>query len=78
MAIPSTSIYFSAYDELKAGLERNNAPGSFLHDYSPLVAGGLARSVAASVTSPLELVRTKMQALKSASTITESLRSEIR
>lgn len=78
MAMPSTAVYYTAYDDIKSALEVRNPEGSFLHDYSPLVAGGTARTVAATLTSPLELVRTKMQASKSALTIMESLRWEMR
>lgn len=61
MAVPSTMLYFTAYDELKEHMEAGAPPGSALHAMAPLAAGGLARTAAATVVSPLELIRTKMQ-----------------
>ena len=78
MALPSTAIYFTAYDEMKAALESGSSPGSVVHASAPAVAGGAARTVAAIVTSPLELVRTKMQASRSTGTTLQSLRWELR
>ncbi|EDQ85718.1 uncharacterized protein MONBRDRAFT_28991 [Monosiga brevicollis MX1] len=56
MSVPSTVIYFSTYDVL-----RDSAP---IKDwtYGAGVAGATSRVFAASIISPLELVRTKMQA----------------
>ncbi|KAA0165628.1 hypothetical protein FNF27_07636 [Cafeteria roenbergensis] len=62
MAVPSTMMYFTAYDELKETIEGRTAPGSAVHQLAPLIAGGVARAGAATVVSPLELVRTKLQA----------------
>ncbi|XP_037332252.1 probable mitochondrial glutathione transporter SLC25A39 isoform X1 [Pungitius pungitius] len=59
MAVPATVIYFTCYDQLRDFLRSGlGLQGSFV----PLVAGGLARLGAVTVISPLELVRTKMQA----------------
>ena len=76
MAIPSTVIYFTAYDNLKAlgskffSSSSATSPSSahiassasFVRDYGiPFVSGSVARFAAVTVISPLELVRTKMQ-----------------
>ncbi|KAF9120573.1 hypothetical protein BGW39_011265 [Mortierella sp. 14UC] len=75
MSIPATIIYFVGYDYLKDVLSEEAAalsPGmvfgkTFIYDYreslAPLVAGGFARTVAATVISPLELFRTRMQSV---------------
>ncbi|XP_029068984.1 solute carrier family 25 member 39 isoform X3 [Monodon monoceros] len=59
MTVPATAIYFTAYDQLKAFL-CGRALTSDL--YAPMVAGALARLGTVTVVSPLELVRTKLQA----------------
>ncbi|KAF9337889.1 hypothetical protein BG006_001876 [Podila minutissima] len=76
MSIPATVIYFVGYDYLKDVLsERMNGSTSgarqggktYLVEYqgtlAPLAAGGFARTVAATVISPLELFRTRMQSV---------------
>ncbi|XP_013865753.1 mitochondrial glutathione transporter SLC25A39 [Austrofundulus limnaeus] len=61
MAVPSTVIYFTCYDQLRDFLWFGlGLQGSHI----PLIAGGLARLGAVTVISPLELVRTKMQSRK--------------
>nr|XP_033702703.1 solute carrier family 25 member 39 isoform X1 [Tursiops truncatus]XP_033702704.1 solute carrier family 25 member 39 isoform X1 [Tursiops truncatus]XP_033702705.1 solute carrier family 25 member 39 isoform X1 [Tursiops truncatus]XP_033702706.1 solute carrier family 25 member 39 isoform X1 [Tursiops truncatus] len=59
MTVPATAVYFTAYDQLKAFL-CGRALTSDL--YAPMVAGALARLGTVTVISPLELVRTKLQA----------------
>ncbi|KAG2465021.1 S2539 protein, partial [Polypterus senegalus] len=61
MAVPATVVYFTCYDELCGFLKHKmeNHP-----DKVPLLAGAVARVGSASVISPLELVRTKMQSQK--------------
>lgn len=51
-AVPSTVLYMTFYERIKAQLSAASVPGS------PGVAGGLARCVSVSVISPLELIRT--------------------
>ena len=51
-------IYFPLYDALTAELE---ASSSWVAPYAPLLAGSAARTVAVLCTSPLELIRTRMQ-----------------
>ncbi|KAI8596322.1 mitochondrial carrier domain-containing protein [Dissophora ornata] len=79
MSIPATVIYFVGYDYLKVVLSekaRMLSPESggilfgqtsFVYEcrdtLAPLVAGGFARTVAATVISPLELFRTRMQSV---------------
>ena len=58
MAIPSTVIYYTLYDQLKVFFgfrpDRRNLK-------APILAGTLARTLAVTVVSPIELVRTKLQ-----------------
>ncbi|KAL2058945.1 hypothetical protein ABVK25_000237 [Lepraria finkii] len=66
MAIPANVIYFTGYDSLRTN------PHSPIHNqvpdaYAPLIAGSLARVAAASVISPIEMFRTRMQAATSKS-----------
>ncbi|KAF9317260.1 hypothetical protein BG003_001017 [Podila horticola] len=76
MSIPATVIYFVGYDYLKDVLsERMNGSTSgtrlegqtnlveYRATLAPLAAGGFARTVAATVISPLELFRTRMQSV---------------
>ncbi|XP_028985661.1 probable mitochondrial glutathione transporter SLC25A40 [Betta splendens] len=75
MAVPATMIYFTCYDQLCAALRIR------MGDYSqeaPLVAGAFARVGSATVISPLELIRTKLQAQKqSYGELTVCIRSAI-
>jgi len=60
MAVPSNVIYFTGYDWLRTS---HASPFSALGDVSaPLIAGSAARAIAASVISPLELFKTRLQA----------------
>ncbi|KAL1864354.1 Carrier protein, mitochondrial [Diaporthe australafricana] len=60
MAVPANMIYFPGYEWLrydkKSPVARMNA------NYAPLVAGILARVVAATAIGPIELFRTRLQA----------------
>eukprot|EP01029_Cantina_marsupialis_P015328 TRINITY_DN3360_c0_g1_i1.p1 TRINITY_DN3360_c0_g1~~TRINITY_DN3360_c0_g1_i1.p1 ORF type:complete len:320 (-),score=55.04 TRINITY_DN3360_c0_g1_i1:199-1158(-) len=56
--IPQSMIYYSLYDELKPAMESTILPGFLV----PAVAGGFSRSIAATVVSPFELIRTNLQA----------------
>ncbi|KAI8979554.1 mitochondrial carrier domain-containing protein [Mycotypha africana] len=62
MALPSTAIYFVGYDYIKDHT-RDRFTNTVFDTYSPLWAGGLARTMAALVVSPLELFRTRMQSV---------------
>ncbi|KAL2920097.1 Carrier protein, mitochondrial [Polyrhizophydium stewartii] len=61
LSVPSTAVYYAGYDLLRANLgaalSRVNA-----EDYAPLFSGAIARTFSATVISPIELVRTRMQA----------------
>jgi len=63
MAVPSTALYFTAYEELRGVLTGvmgdHTATGNV--PVAALLAGASARTAAATVISPLELMRTKMQ-----------------
>ena len=66
MAIPANVIYFTGYDSLRSN------PHSPIHNYipdayAPLIAGSISRVAAASVISPIEMFRTRMQAATSGS-----------
>lgn len=59
MALPSVIIYFTAYDEIKKSLgyhELNN-PNTAI----PMLSGAVARIMAVTAISPIELIRTKVQ-----------------
>jgi solute carrier family 25 protein 39/40 len=64
MSIPANVIYFVGYDHLRDMIRPYTAPatGATGKDYSPLVAGGVARTIAVAVISPIELFRTRLQA----------------
>ncbi|KAI9356490.1 mitochondrial carrier domain-containing protein [Zopfochytrium polystomum] len=61
LQIPSTVIYYVGYeavrDSFHDGLSRWNAQG-----YAALLAGSFARTIATTAFSPIELVKTRMQA----------------
>lgn len=67
MAIPANVIYFAGYDWL-----RTNKHSPFykrIEDaYAPLVAGSTARVTAAAVISPIEMFRTRLQAVSGSGT----------
>ncbi len=72
-AVPMVGIYFPLYDALTAHLEASSA---WVAPYAPLLAGSAARTVAVLCTSPLELIRTRMQAsLDSGTALTISWQS---
>ncbi|EEH38148.1 hypothetical protein PAAG_01069 [Paracoccidioides lutzii Pb01] len=61
MAIPANVIYFTGYDWLR--YDKHSPINQVFNDtYAPLVAGGIARVAAASVISPIEMFRTRLQA----------------
>lgn len=66
LAIPATVAYFVAYEQLRLKLKdmyNNKYPDSKKKQpfWIPLISGGSARILSASIVSPLELIRTKMQ-----------------
>jgi len=74
MAIPANVIYFTGYDSLRSNA--HSPVNKYIPDaYAPLIAGSIARVAAASVISPIEMFRTRMQAATSGGTgvFTETL-----
>ena len=66
MAIPANVIYFTGYDSLRSN-PHSPINGNIPDAYAPLLAGSIARVAAASVISPIEMFRTRMQAATSGS-----------
>ncbi|KAM0717029.1 hypothetical protein Q7P37_006881 [Cladosporium fusiforme] len=64
MAVPSNVIYFAGYDWLRSS-PKSPMNGRISDNYAPLAAGSIARIVAAIVVSPIEMLRTRMQASQS-------------
>lgn len=64
MAVPGNVIYFAGYDWLRTS-PLSPVPGRVSETYAPLVAGSSARVAAAIVVSPIEMLRTRMQASSS-------------
>lgn len=77
MAAPSTTIYFTAYDEMKRRLERSTRGSAWATAGVPLVAGILGRVVTVLVISPLELLRTRAMNRTDAGGMLATVRSEI-
>ncbi|XP_068616053.1 mitochondrial glutathione transporter SLC25A40 [Brachionichthys hirsutus] len=76
MAVPATVIYFTCYEQLHAVLRVRM--GGYAKE-APLVAGGTARVFAVTIISPLELIRTKLQAEKqSYRQLTDCIRGAVR
>uniref|UniRef100_A0A8C6XDH4 Solute carrier family 25 member 40 n=1 Tax=Naja naja TaxID=35670 RepID=A0A8C6XDH4_NAJNA len=57
VSVPTTVIYFTCYDQLRDAFI--NKLGD--NDYIPLIAGGIARLFSATIISPIEMIRTRMQ-----------------
>lgn len=64
MAIPANVIYFAGYDWLRTS-RKSPMYGRVSDAYAPLAAGSVARVVAAMAVSPIEMLRTRMQATTS-------------
>lgn len=67
LAIPSTALYFTAYDTLLTygrSSSSSNSPqiSTWNAMLMPMLAGSSARIFAATIVAPIELVRTQMQA----------------
>mmetsp|Transcript_3133 Transcript_3133/g.5921 ORF Transcript_3133/g.5921 Transcript_3133/m.5921 type:complete len:375 (-) Transcript_3133:693-1817(-) len=61
MAVPSTVLYFASYDKIRDSLRMDFGYGSSV---SALLAGSSSRILAATCIAPLELVRTRSQAIR--------------
>jgi len=72
MSIPATVLYFSFYDILILRLREEGYVWT-----APIIAGCSARIVAQTVVSPLELIRTQMQAQALKEGILKGIRSNI-
>lgn len=77
MGIPANVIYFAGYDWLRW---HPNSPmvGHVSDKYAPLVAGSISRVLAAAAVSPIEMLRTRMQAMQSSTTGEPVMRATIR
>lgn len=67
LALPATVLYFVAYEQIRTRVKdfHSNKVGKTEQPFwIPLLAGASARVLSASVVSPLELIRTKMQSQK--------------
>lgn len=70
LALPTTVIYFVAYEQLRVRMKDQylkwcpKQADQKIPFTIPLLAGSSARTLAVSIVSPLELVRTKMQSQK--------------
>ncbi|XP_066484622.1 mitochondrial glutathione transporter SLC25A40 isoform X2 [Tiliqua scincoides] len=58
VSVPTTVIYFTCYEQLCDALTSKLGDDN---DYIPLIAGATARLGAATVISPVEMIRTRMQ-----------------
>lgn len=67
MAIPGNVIYFTGYDWLRYN-HMSPVSRSVSDTYAPFVAGAGARVAAGIVVSPIEMLRTRMQAVSGAET----------
>lgn len=62
MSVPGTVMYFTGYEALRDAIA---AAVPAVSGYAPLLAGGTARLLTTAVVSPVELMRTRMQAEQS-------------
>ncbi|TIA69852.1 hypothetical protein E3P92_03357 [Wallemia ichthyophaga] len=76
MAIPSNAVYMLGYESLHRTLLESGLNTAL----SPLLAGAIARTFSATVISPLELLRTRLQAssTQSPAQIVQTLRQSVR
>ncbi|ODV95288.1 hypothetical protein PACTADRAFT_50035 [Pachysolen tannophilus NRRL Y-2460] len=64
MAIPSNVVYFSGYEYF-----RDNSPLKNYQILNPLLCGAFARILAATAVSPFELLKTRLQAVPTTSSL---------
>ncbi|KAJ3411546.1 hypothetical protein HDV05_002065 [Chytridiales sp. JEL 0842] len=69
LQVPSTVVYYLGYEVLK---EKFSSDGE-VRVYAPLLAGMISRSVAATIISPIELIRTRMQSTGGPSTVSSAV-----
>uniref|UniRef100_A0A8D2KSY7 Mitochondrial glutathione transporter SLC25A40 n=1 Tax=Varanus komodoensis TaxID=61221 RepID=A0A8D2KSY7_VARKO len=58
VSVPTTVIYFTCYDQLHDAFISKLGEDN---DYIPLIAGGIARLFSATIISPVEMIRTRIQ-----------------
>ncbi|XP_053118042.1 probable mitochondrial glutathione transporter SLC25A40 isoform X2 [Hemicordylus capensis] len=58
VSVPTAVIYFTCYDQLRDAFISKIGEDNV---YIPLIAGGIARLGAATIISPVEMIRTRMQ-----------------
>lgn len=76
MMVPANLIYFTGYEWLRYN---PRSPFSRMSDhYAPLTGGSVARVLAVTAVSPIELVRTRMQAASGGSTATNHMMETFR
>ncbi|RLN96885.1 hypothetical protein BBJ28_00019024 [Nothophytophthora sp. Chile5] len=75
IAVPSTVLYYMSYDLL---LQEGRQRLPEMEAVVPLMAGTTARVVAASITSPIELIRTRMQGDRSGASIVATFQQAVR
>ncbi|KAH7474334.1 hypothetical protein PRIC1_013540 [Phytophthora ramorum] len=75
IAVPSTVLYYMSYDLL---LHEGRQRFPEMEGLMPLLAGTTARIVAASITSPIELIRTRMQGEKVGASILATFQQAVR
>lgn len=65
MSIPSSAIYMLGYEYLLSKISPvfTDRPATAILTPAPLIAGSLARTFSATVISPIEMFRTRLQAL---------------
>jgi len=88
LSIPSTVVYFWAYDKLKMSLSTVTAhPAasptttkltSYVSLLSPLIAGTSARAITTIMVSPIELIRTRTQSLSHNTSMWAIAKDEVR
>ncbi|KAG2790574.1 hypothetical protein JG687_00001391 [Phytophthora cactorum] len=75
IAVPSTVLYYMSYDVL---LHEGRQRFPQMEGLVPLMAGTTARIVAASITSPIELIRTRMQGDNAGTSILNTFQQAVR
>lgn len=75
IAVPSTVLYYVSYDFL---LQEGRRRAPEMESVVPLLAGTTARIVAATITSPIELVRTRMQGERGAKGVVATFQHAVR
>ena len=88
LSIPSTVVYFWAYDKLKMSLSSvtahptasttTAAMTSYVSLLSPLIAGTSARAITTILVSPIELIRTRTQSLSHNASMWSIAKDEVR